>query len=350
MINVIPWTIPLRPEHRWLTAFLCDAGEFEWTRAAFGLKNSGSSFVRMINGVLHPIRHFAKVFVDDCAVHSDEWEEHLWHVDKFLQVIKDCGLTLTLKKSEFARPEVKFCGQIVGSGIRRIDPDRMQAIHQLVRPETKKQTRQILGLFGWYREYLPNFSDLAKPLTDLTGKGKPNRVCWSEREQHSFDALKHALLKAVDQPLYIIDWTIPFNIFTDASDHTIAGALSQTDSFGHERPIAFFSRKLNSTQRAWSTIEKEAYAVLEALRRFESFVFSHEIFVYSDHNPLSYLTVSAPNSAKLLRWSLALQNFNLKFRYKAGKSAAMSVPDCLTRLGPSDDTDLGSSHEVGLSR
>jgi hypothetical protein len=99
---------------------------------------------------------------------------------------------------------------------------------------------------------------------------------------------------------------------------------------GHERPIAFFSRKLNSTQRAWSTIEKEAYAVLEALRRFESFVFSHEVFVYSDHNPLSYLTVSAPNSAKLLRWSLALQNFNLKFRYKAGKSAAMSVPDCLT--------------------
>jgi hypothetical protein len=197
------------------------------------LTKGGEPWLQALHAWLRPcIRHFAKVFVDYCAVHSDEWEEHLWHVDKFLQVIKDCGLTLTLKKSEFARPEVKFCDQIVGSGIRRIDPDRMQAIHQLVRPETKKQTRQILGLFGWYREYLPNFSDPAKPLTDLTGKGKPNRVCWSEREQHSFDALKHALLKAVDQPLYIIDWTIPFNTFNDASDNTIAGVLSQTDSFG----------------------------------------------------------------------------------------------------------------------
>ena len=106
------WTIPIKPEDRWLTAFLCDAGEFEWTRAAFGLRNSGSSFVRMLNKVLYPIRQFAASFVDDCAVHSSEWEDHLKHIDKFLQVIRDCGLTLTLKKSQFAKPEVKFVDRL----------------------------------------------------------------------------------------------------------------------------------------------------------------------------------------------------------------------------------------------
>ena len=122
-----------------------------------------------------------------------------------------------------------------------------------------------------------------------------------------------------------------------------AGALSQTGKLDHERPIAFYSKKLNATQRAWSTIEKEAFAVLEALKRFEPFIFGHEIHVFSYHNPLSYLTTSAPNSAKLLRWSLALQSFNIKFHYKAGKSNAMIVPDCLTRLGPGNN-DGESSH------
>ena len=160
---------------------------------------------------------------------------------------------------------------------------------------------------------------------------------WEEREQKALDTLKERLNAAISQPLHIKDWSLPFNIFSDANEYSVAGALSQTDKLGNERPIAFFSKKLNSTQRAWSTIEKEAFAVLEALKRFESYVFGHEIHVYSDHNPLSYLTASAPNSAKLLRWSLALQNFNIKFHYKAGSSDAMAVPDGLTRLGPSDD-------------
>jgi hypothetical protein len=340
------WTIPLKPEDRWLTAFLCDAGEFEWTRAAFGLKNSGSSFVRMLNQILHPIRNFAASFVDDCAVYSDTWEDHLRNIDKFLQVVKDSGLTLTLKKSEFAQPEVKFCGQIVGSGIRRIDPERMRSIEEIRQPENKKQVRQVLGLFGWYREYIPRYAEIVCPLTDLTVKGKPNRVKWGEVEQKSLDTLKESLNAAISQPLHIIDWSLPFNIYSDASDATVAGVLSQTDQRGHERPIAFYSKKLNATQRAWSTIEKEAFAVLEALKRFETFVFGYQIHVYSDHNPLSYLTASAPNSAKLLRWSLALQSFNIKFHYKAGKSDAMAVPDCLTRLGPCDDGG-GSSQEVG---
>ena len=105
-----------------------------------------------------------------------------------------------------------------------------------------------------------------------------------------------------------------------------------TDAADKECPIAFYSKKYNDTQRAWSTIDKEAFACLEALRRFKHWIYGYRVHLYSDHNPLSYLTESIPKSAKLLRWALALQEFDIVFHYKAGKTSAMAVPDCLSRL------------------
>ena len=95
------------------------------------------------------------------AVCSDEWQQHLSHVDQFLSVIKQSGLTLNLKKSEFVKPEVKFGGSILGSGGKRVDPDKLAAIKLLKRPETKTELRQVLGLFGWFREYIPGFAEHA---------------------------------------------------------------------------------------------------------------------------------------------------------------------------------------------
>ena len=331
------WTIPIKQEHQWLTAFTTGDRLYEWSRVPFGLRNSGSSFVRMLQRVLHPIREFAGSYVDDMATYSDEWQSHLNHIDETLKHVKSSGLTLNIKKSDFAKPEVKFCGCIVGSGKRRVDPDKVHSILQLKRPETKTQVRSVLGLFGWFREYIPRYAEWARALTELTSKRVPNRIPWGTNEQASFDKLKELLCTAVNEPLCIIDWSKPFNIYTDASDYMVAGILSQTGEDGNEQPIAFFSKKLNDTQKAWSTIEKEAFAVLEALNRFRSWVFGYSIFIYSDHNPLSFLTESSFKSAKLLRWALALQNFDICFRYKAGKSNAMAAPDCLSRMGPDDD-------------
>ena len=153
-----------------------------------------------------------------------------------------------------------------------------------------------------------------------------------EAQERSFEELKSLLCQAANQPLYIIDWSRNFNIFTDSSDYCAAGVLSQTDAADKECPIAFYSKKYNDTQRAWSTIDKEAFACLEALRRFKHWIYGYRVHLYSDHNPLSYLTESVPKSAKLLRWALALQEFDIVFHYKAGKTRAMAVPDCLSRL------------------
>jgi len=110
----------------------------------------------------------------------------------------------------------------------------------------------------------------------------------------------------------------------------VAGALTQPDENGTEHPVAFFSWKLDKTQQGWATVEKEAYVALKSLQRVKQWVFCHKVTVYSDHNPLTYLTESAPKSAKLLRWALALQEFEVVFKYRAGK--ANVVPDLLSRI------------------
>src|SRR5664279_601234 len=336
------WTIPVEEKHRWLTGFTTGEQVYVWTRAPFGLRNSGASFVRMLQSVLAPVKDFAASFVDDLAVYSNTWEQHLKHIDKTLHEISKCGLTLTIKKSEFAKPQVKFCGQIVGSGKREPDSEKLQAIKLLKEPETKTQLRQTLGLFGWFREHIPRYAEVALPLTELTSKRVPNRIPWGAREREAFNELKRLLCEEAE-PLEIIDWSIPFIIRSDASNHSVAGVLAQKSTKG-ERPIAFYSKKLSGPQKMWATIEKEAFAVLEALRRFRSWVFGYEIHLYSDHNPLAYLTEAAPKSAKLMRWSLALQSYNVHFHYKAGNSSAMAVPDSLSRLG-SDDCGVMPSTE-----
>ena len=124
----------------------------------------------------------------------------------------------------------------------------------------------------------------------------------------------------------------PFNLYVDASDHAIAGILTQKDENGLDRPIAFASRKLNETQKAWATIEKESYPALWSLQKYRNWIFGADDTVHSDHNPLAHVTESTPKSAKLMRGALASQEFNVKFRNKPGK--ANVAADCLSRLGP----------------
>ena len=120
-------------------------------------------------------------------------------------------------------------------------------------------------------------------------------------------------------------------VVVDASGLAVGCCLIQWDDRGVEKPIAFASSKLNPTQMRWSTIEREAYAVIFALRKFRNFVFLVRITIFSDHNPLLYLTECAPKTAKLTRWELEPQEFDISWSYRPGSKN--QAADCLSRLG-----------------
>jgi len=146
-------------------------------------------------------------------------------------------------------------------------------------------------------------------------------------QRKAFKQLKAALCEAprLNVPIF----GKPFVLHSDASGFALGATLGQTDEQGCERPLAFASQKLTQTQSAWSTIEREAYAIVWALNRFRDIVYGSKITVKCDHNPLQFLRECAPKSAKLLRWSLALQEFDVEIEFKKGRDNV--VADFLSR-------------------
>ena len=176
--------------------------------------------------------------------------------------------------------------------------------------------RRLLCKFGYYRNYVAGFAGLAKPLTDLTCNEIPVDIPWGEEQERAFQRLRNAMCSS---PVMMSPrFGEPFSLQTDASCTCVGCCLGQWDEAGNEHPIAYASQKLSATQCNWAVIEKEAYAVMWGLQKYRSITFGSEITVYVDHNPLTYLSEMAPSSAKLTRWLLALQEFNLKIIYKRG--------------------------------
>lgn len=184
--------------------------------------------------------------------------------------------------------------------------DKLEAIKNAPRPETKKQVRSFLGLIGYYRKFVPNFASVACPLTDLTKKGVPNKINWQDHHEKAFSSLKSLLLYA--PILRLPDFQRDFYLRTDASEYGIGAVLLQE----HERkfPIAYASRKLNERERGYSVIEKECLAIVWAVKKFQAYLYGRTFVLETDHQPLVYLNRSKISNGRLMRWAIFLQSYN----------------------------------------
>jgi len=234
-------------------------------------------------------------------------------------------MTLKFKKCFFARPTVQFLGHIVGSGKMSVVSGKITAIKALPEPSPKKYIRSFLGLC-YTIETIPLFSDTAAPLTELTKGGKVGSIKFTDHQL--VEQLKDKLCEGTS--LAVPYYSKPFQIQCDASAYAIRWCFSQIDSHGQEQPLAFGSSKLSETQGRWSTIEKEAYAVVYALQQFEHIVFGSMIDLYTDHNPLQYIVINNTTCTKLTRWALHLSKFCLTIHHKSG--VLNNNAECLSRL------------------
>jgi len=324
------WQIAVRPEDTWLTAFITDFGVFEWLRAPFGLKWSGNSLMRATQQVLLPLREFVDSYVDDIPVFTGgSWDLHVRHLTLFLQAIEKSQLTLNLKKCRFGLGEVNFVGHSMGSGMHGPDPEKIRAVDEIRTPKTKSDLRKILGFFSYFRSYIPDYAHIAQPLTELTTNRYNVLLPWGDVHSNALQLLKSKLCEATK--LNVVEYNKPFGLAVDASKTAVGCCLFQWEDDGvTEKPIAFGSAKLAPNQQNWSAIEAEAYAAIWALKKYSNFVFSMPVTVFSDHNPLTYITEGATKSAKLTRWALALQQFNVSFKYRPAQRNR--VADLMSRL------------------
>ena len=216
----------------------------------------------------------------------------------------------------------------MGQGKVRPVAEKIRAVQFYPLPTTKKELMRFLGLVGYYRGFCRNFSEVVAPLTDLLKMRVP--FVWSPLCQQAFERIKSLLCEA--PVLAAPRFDRPFVLQVDASHIGVGGVLLQANELGLEKPVCFFSKKFNSYQLNYSTIEKEALALVWALRNFEVYLGSGAVpvVVYTDHNPLLFLnSLQCPNQ-RLIRWSLFLQSHWLDIRHIKG--AENVVADALSRV------------------
>ena len=255
-------------------------------------------------------------YLDDLVIRSDNWADHVSVLHCVFNRLAKAMLTLNLAQCEFGKVTVTYLGKQVGHGQVRPLEAKVAAIAGFPAHTTRRELRRFLGMEGYYWSFCRNFSVVIVPLTSALSTKKP--FLWTSDCQHAFEAVK--LLLCSTPALATPDSAQPSKLEVDASALGAGAVLLQEDSNGIEHPVSFFSRKFYKHQLNYSTIEKEALALLLALQFFEVYVGSSStaVEVFTDHNPLVFLSRMYNHNQQLTHWSLILQKYYLNIRHKKG--------------------------------
>ena len=188
------WQIPLTDGSKDKTAFITPFGLWHFVTMPFGLADAQATCQRLVDTrLIRGIEDHAAAYVDDLTVFSMTWEDHLVHLQDMLERLQNAGLTVKPKKCRFGMEETEYLGHVVGNGMVKPCQSKTEAVKQFPVPETKKQVRSCLGLAGYYRKFIKNFSDVAAPLTNLTKKRETQKVKWTQECDQAFQQLKDVL-------------------------------------------------------------------------------------------------------------------------------------------------------------
>ena len=309
------WQVPLTLRAREISAFVTPSGLYQYKVMPFGMKNAPATFQRMVNKLVRDIDG-CEGYVDDVVIFSDNWSDHIRQIKSFFQVMREAKLTINLMKSEFGKATVKYLGHIVGQGqVRPLDA-KIQTIVKYPIPTSRKELARFLGMAGYYRNFCLNFSEIAAPLTNLLSK--KIKFVWTDDCQLAFDKVKLLLQKS--PVLKSPDYEKPFKLIIDSSDVGTGSVLVQEASDGLDHPVSYFSKKFLKYQKNYSVVEKETLGLVLALEHFDVYLGStpFKIKVYTDHNPLTFLKTMKNKNQRLVRWSLALQEYNLEIQHIPG--------------------------------
>ena len=260
------YTVSITPGSRDLTTIVTEFGKFRYKRLPMGLCCAPDIFQSKINELLGDLDS-VRAYIDDVLILSkDSFEGHLNQVRIVLSRMAKAGLRINAKKSSFGINEVEYLGYIITKEGIKPDPKKVQGIMDMARPTTTTEIRRLIGIVQYYRDLWPRRSHILAPLAEAAaGKAKRTKIKWTDELERAFLDLKKMVSK--ETLLTYPDWSIPFTVHTDASDYQLGAVISQND-----KPIAFFSRKLNSAQKNYTTTEKELLSIVECVKQYRNIV------------------------------------------------------------------------------
>jgi len=311
--------VRIRDGDQFKTAFRTRYGHFEYEVMPFGLTNAPATFQFFLNDILRDVLDkFAFSYIDDILIFSKTREEHIEHVRTVLKILLDNKLYCKLKKCEFFKSNIEFLGYVISDKGVSMCKNKVQAIQEWPQPKSAKEIQQFLGLANFYRRFIKNFSELARPLSSLTRKNTP--FAWSDSQEEAFIKLKDAFCSA--PVLTIPDPSKPFIVETDASNFAIGAVLSQFDEENRLHPCAFMSKGLKDAETRYNIYDKELLAIIMALKEWRCHLQGAQFpfKIYCDHRNLKFPKKPEELSDRQIRWFEFLSKFNYEIIYRKGTS------------------------------
>lgn len=313
--------IPIREDEKKYTAFEAKGRLYQFTRIPFGVTNGVACFQRVIDDIIQSEKlNGTFAYLDDITVCGKDQQEHDVNLRNFLNAVKKFDLTVNTEKSKYSIKSIKLLGYEICNKTIRPDQSRLKPLMDLPLPTDTASLRRTIGMLAHYSKWVTNYSDKVRSLVQT--KTFP----LSSQATEDFNNLKHEIVKTT---VSAIDENVSFDVETDASEHSIAATLSQNG-----RPVAFFSRTLTTSERKHSAIEKEAYAIVEALKKWRHYLIGRHFRLITDQKSVSFMFDSTHSSKikneKILRWRLELACYNYDIIYRPGKQN--EVADTLSRV------------------
>ncbi|GFW22508.1 retrovirus-related Pol polyprotein from transposon 17.6 [Trichonephila clavipes] len=292
--------------------YVCLARTYRYLLMPYGLRNAPATFQRLMNRFCNGLEGILVLpYLDDIIVLSETFEKHMLDLKAIFERLLLFKLKANREKCHFASSRVKYLGfWITQKGIE-VDPEKVASILYIPPPKNVKELQSFLQTCSWFRRYIQDFAKISRPLSYLTKK--KIQWQWGFDQQNAFQTLKNCL--------------------------TTSPVLKQADEYA--------SRLLTPAERNYSTTEKEALAVVWALKKFCGCIKGTEITVKSDHQPLKWLLNLKSPTGRLARWALEIQSFNLKVQYIPGK--ANGVADILSRPVTQEEESFCKANNITIA-
>ena len=322
----------LSPEARAKSAFVTPLDKFEFTRCPFGLTQAPAYFQRLINKVIKGLP-FAFGYLDDVLIHNPDIESNLQYMRILFQRLREADLKLKDSKCNYFKIHVQYLGHLVSGKRIKSLPEKLESVKKMSAPTTPKEVKQFLGLVGYYRKFIPRFTDIARPMTNLTKQDVSFE--WTLQCQASFEMLKDALITS--PILKYPDANKPYTLFTDASKYAWACVLTQ--KYEHEKdgkifkinhPITFASGLFKGSKLNWVALTKEAFAIYSSTKKLSYYLEDAEIILRSDNLPLQKFLQKNTLNTKVNNWAVEISPYKIQFEYIKGIKNTLA--DTMSRL------------------
>ena len=308
------------------TAFATRYGHFEYVVLPFGLCNAPATFMKVMNETFsEALDSFAIIYLDDIVIFSKTKEEHLKHLAWTFEKLKENSFKVKPSKCSFLMTEIEFLGFRMTPGGIAVDDSKVKAICQMGSPRDVSEVRSALGLTGFYRKFIPQYAEIAAPITALLKADTEFK--WGVAQEMAWKTLKAKLTEA--PILCLPDYSKPFIVTCDASGSAVGGVISQLIN-GSEKAIAFESRKLTAAESNYPVHELELLAIVHCLKVWRCFVEGSTVVVKTDHASLKFLKTQRHLSRRVARWCEYLETLDIEIEYIKG--CTNSVADALSRL------------------